>query len=1000
MYESFFGLKRRPFLAVPDTESYCSIDQMESAQQAIERIVRRGEGLSLIIGPSGIGKTLLLRLLRKSLDPEYTVATIANGRLESAKAFFQQLLYELRLPFSHAEENELRLMLMDFARQETTPGIVLLFDEAQYLDHSVLEEIRLLMNCDDGAMPFFRAVLAGTVEFEEKLTHPKLVAFNQRIVSRHYLETMTRDETCQYIAWQTRHSRSQDDKQDISEGLSEFIRNSGQLESFGGEVRRIDAPHTGLPDAIFTDDAKRRIYQLTEGLPRLINQLCDQSLQLAAEKVSRDVDEALIQKAWAQLQQIEEDVYRPETHNVSTIQTETHENIDEIVARKKVSFRLKEFGSCVQFGTLDEEPAAKSCGIAFVSAVDQYKPPYPVDDEEDDCFAISEENAVTEIRLPVDTSESDQDLFDDDFSKENNPVARIDIEVTSKNEDEAESEQESATDDLKTETQDIETEVLDENISFENISDDEDFVAKENDSASESQDLEGESDKNVEAPTVADSLRYPVRRENRRWAGPRRYQERKKPELQPDVFMFQPTFAHLGSLSLTCRVFEQTGGWIGNVATRILYLPAVWVATSNVATKTDSQTTKTVDEDPIVAQFDTPDKNGYEETFEEQTETVFAIDDYEEKCDETCEEEAPMDDETLKLYGVEVLEGRPPFVRQEPNYAYQTTDYTPEPPLRNGAGLPYPDPATGNLIELKWNAPKATDLAGTGTAYRSFVERSNDPEANDRAARCRPVDSQLESLAEFEASRVVRAVMNEDAATLAAAKIFAGSTGFEEAFDEIVPVEKASVSLAEIYRSQTTQTEETTASRVEIIQAVNAIVQQSQACIKIEDVARQLSDAAAKIEQAASISTQAGMQLKQSAEFVDTEIKTALPTFQDMFLEFSAFQQTVSHEMQTLRSDFKDYVEQKPISLEQVAREFAEFSEQGESNASPNNLLQQKVLQVEQSQKLLPFPKRPDFAPGQAMKNTSQMTTEIENQATSSNISDADGLSDFHTQSQ
>ncbi|MDR2116966.1 MAG: AAA family ATPase [Planctomycetaceae bacterium] len=452
MYETFFGLKRRPFLAVPDTESYFSTELMEESLRSIERTVRRGEGIALLFGDAGTGKTLLLRLLRDSLEADFTVSMISNGHLETVKSFFQQILYDLQLPFSGNDETELRFRLLDFARQNRT--CVILIDESQFLSTSVLEEIRLLMNCDNGATPLFRIVLAGTIEFEEKLTDPCLDAFNQRVVCRAYLDTFSREETRQYITQQTDLSQKQNDQfSESGFGLVEWIKSSG-----GNEGRRIDSPHIRYHEPIFTENAQWQIFQLTDGLPRSINQLCDMALQIAAERKLRQIDENLVHRARMRLQQITGYSEEQLTESIAeTIKTSSFENIDEIVARKKATFQLKTFDSPVEFGTLDdtefvdvteksvtekdvtkmktaeititekemiekeimEKETAENDEVTIIRfrSPNEYKPPYPEDDhwEEEYSESIISESYSSQSEQSEQPETSESDLTESDF---------------------------------------------------------------------------------------------------------------------------------------------------------------------------------------------------------------------------------------------------------------------------------------------------------------------------------------------------------------------------------------------------------------------------------------------------------------------------------------------------------------------------------------------------------------------------------------------------------
>ena len=343
---------------VPDVEAFFSTEFMEKTRQIVERTIKNGKGISLIFGASGTGKTLLMQILRQSLEDESTVALVSNCQLETPKDLFLQLAHDLHLAAAGTESVELRLQLLDYARQKSTQGIVLLFDDAQHLSHAVLEELRLLTDLTSPSL--FHVVLAGTMEFEEKLTFPNLEAFNQRVASRCYLEPFSGEETSRYIIRQT-------------------------------ETLRVDSPH-GESAPIFTEEAKRRIYQLTDGVPRLINQLCAAALQFAAERDSANVDGALVNDAWSSLQHIES---VGDSADVAVVQEPviSPEQIEEIVDRKKKTFQLRQFNS-VEFGTLtdpDADTIPEQTCLHRPLHKGEYKPPYPEDDDEYDVVADREE---------------------------------------------------------------------------------------------------------------------------------------------------------------------------------------------------------------------------------------------------------------------------------------------------------------------------------------------------------------------------------------------------------------------------------------------------------------------------------------------------------------------------------------------------------------------------------------------------------------------------------
>ncbi|MDR0521409.1 MAG: AAA family ATPase [Planctomycetaceae bacterium] len=351
-----FCFTRQPFPLVPDRECYFPAGSAEKARQNIESAVQHSEGMSLLFGESGAGKTLLLHRLRQSFETEYRT-TFINGRIETPKALFSQLFHHFPIAGTDEETVLMRLQFLDFVRQEPAAGFLLLIDEAQYLSLEVLEELRFLTDSADGCPSKCCAVLAGTSGFEENLAHPQLTAFCQRIMTRCYLEPFTAAETDRYITEQT------------------------------GE----------LP--VFTDEAKRQIHLFTEGIPRLINQLCRAALETAERTASSPdvqavVTDAGIRSAWAELQHIAETDISAEMPKLLT----PPEEIDEIVKHKKHTFLLRQFDT-LEFGTLDEHEAepppansAKKTEIKLRVHGGTYKPAYPEGDEDE-----PEETAVPAI---------------------------------------------------------------------------------------------------------------------------------------------------------------------------------------------------------------------------------------------------------------------------------------------------------------------------------------------------------------------------------------------------------------------------------------------------------------------------------------------------------------------------------------------------------------------------------------------------------------------------
>ncbi|MBU6221831.1 MAG: AAA family ATPase [Planctomycetes bacterium] len=258
----------RPFLATPRVDFYHPARAIDTALQGLDRLVRRSEGIGLVVGPPGTGKSLLLAMVAETVGDDFAVALLTGTRICTRRALWQAILAAIGEPYRGIEEGELRIGVVERIRglAATGSGLVVLVDEGHTLPTRLIEELRQLTNIPT-PMPAVHIVLAGTAELEEILGSPKMESFTQRIGARHYLEPLDHAETVAYVRT--------------------------QMKMAGLEWDAAFEP--GCDDAVFT---------ATDGVPRLINQLCDIALVASTEAGRERVTPDGIAAAWSEIQRL------------------------------------------------------------------------------------------------------------------------------------------------------------------------------------------------------------------------------------------------------------------------------------------------------------------------------------------------------------------------------------------------------------------------------------------------------------------------------------------------------------------------------------------------------------------------------------------------------------------------------------------------------------------------------------------------------------------------
>ena len=245
MYEDFFGLGRSPFELSPDPFFMYSSGSSRDALATISWAVSERKGFAVMTGEVGTGKTLMLRCLFELWEREQIPFAYFIGPRLSTIDFLSYITFELGIEVTEPTKGNLlralyRFLLNQFENSLTT---VLVIDEAHQVSRSVLEEIRLLTNFETAEQKLVQILLVGQPELDKKLDSTEMRALKQRIAIRCHLEPLGKEETSHYIA------------------------------------HRLELAGAGSQAAtIFPAETREAIYRYSQGIPRLVNTICDQAL--------------------------------------------------------------------------------------------------------------------------------------------------------------------------------------------------------------------------------------------------------------------------------------------------------------------------------------------------------------------------------------------------------------------------------------------------------------------------------------------------------------------------------------------------------------------------------------------------------------------------------------------------------------------------------------------------------------------------------------------------
>jgi general secretion pathway protein A len=267
MYLSFFGLNEKPFAITPDPRYlYLSERHAEALAHLLYGINEAG-GFVQLTGEVGTGKTTIVRSLLAQTPKNAEIALILNPKM-TAPEFLLTICEELGIGVPDSALGSLKDLvdiLSEYLLRAHAAGhrVVLVVDEAQNLSPEVLEQVRLLTNLETNTQKLLQIILIGQPELRELLSRNELRQLAQRITGRYHLNPLSHEETAAYVRHRLRVA--------------------------------------GATSDIFAAPALNAVFSLSQGVPRVINVICDRALLGAYSLDRHRVTASLVRSAAAEV---------------------------------------------------------------------------------------------------------------------------------------------------------------------------------------------------------------------------------------------------------------------------------------------------------------------------------------------------------------------------------------------------------------------------------------------------------------------------------------------------------------------------------------------------------------------------------------------------------------------------------------------------------------------------------------------------------------------------
>jgi type II secretory pathway predicted ATPase ExeA len=260
MYRKHFALTAFPFDLTLEPDTLFASASLGEAEARLKHLLEL-RGIGLVTGEAGSGKTTLCRRLTDALHPGLYRTVYVPLSTGNVMDMYKSIGWELGLPIERNRASAFRVIRSEVTRLtlEAKQRPVLIVDEAHHLRNEVLEDLRLLTNYQMDADNRLCLLLVGLTELRRRLGMAVHESLAQRIVVRHHLTGLTREELPEYLAH--------------------------RLHLAGCEL------------ALFEPPAIEALFQATQGMPRKVNRLAHYALTSAALNKARTVTTEHVQTA-------------------------------------------------------------------------------------------------------------------------------------------------------------------------------------------------------------------------------------------------------------------------------------------------------------------------------------------------------------------------------------------------------------------------------------------------------------------------------------------------------------------------------------------------------------------------------------------------------------------------------------------------------------------------------------------------------------------------------